>query len=228
MSFTSIEIIGAAIGLIYVILEYRASWWLWIAGIVMSLFYIYIWAEVNCYAWALTYLYYLGANVYGIIVWKKNSNEDSNSGISNLPKKYYPILIAITVIFTFLIFFILKRYTDTFIPVSEAFSTALSVVGMWLLANKYLQHWYVWMVVNAIYAIANFWMGLHFSALLFTVYFVVSVMGLVRWRKLVHPPTPASGGDCGIARCHRIPRAALRLLGVIHIERLRRYTRLVQ
>jgi len=181
----TIEILGATIGLVYIVLEYRASWWLWIAGIVMSLFYIYIWATVNCYAWALTYLYYLGANVYGIIVWKKNSSENSCSGISNLPKKYYPVLYSIVLLFTVLIFFVLKRYTDTLIPVSEAFSTALSVIGMWLLAKKYLQHWYVWLVVNAIYAIANLWLGLYFSALLFAVYFVVSVMGLVRWRKLV-------------------------------------------
>jgi nicotinamide mononucleotide transporter len=179
-----IEILAAAIGLIYVILEYRASWWLWIAGIVMSLFYIYIWAQVHCYAWALTYLYYLGANVYGIAVWKKNSDDNANSGISNLPKKYYPILSVLTLCFTIFLFIIIYKFTDTQIPICESFSTALSVIGMWLLAKKYLQHWYVWLVVNAIYAIANLWLGLYFSAALFAVYFVVSVMGLVRWKTL--------------------------------------------
>jgi nicotinamide mononucleotide transporter len=126
----------------------------------------------------------LGANIYGIIVWKRNSAEDQFSGISNLPKKHYRLLSALTVCFTLLFFIIIYKFTDSKIPVSESFSTALSIVGMWLLAKKYLQHWYVWMVVNAIYAIANMWIGLHFSAILFAVYFVVSVMGLVRWRKL--------------------------------------------
>ena len=183
MNLYYIEIIGATIGLIYIFLEYRASWWLWVAGVVMSLFYIYIYVKVDCYAWALTYLYYLGANIYGIVVWKKNSDDNSNSGISNLPKKYYSLLSALTVCFTLLLFIIIYKYTSTKIPISESFSTALSVVGMWLLAKKYLQHWYVWIVVNAIYAIANLWLGLYFSALLFAVYFVVSVMGFVRWRK---------------------------------------------
>ena len=150
----------------------------------MSLFYLYIFAKVSCYAWALTYLYYLGANIYGIIIWKRNSAENSDSGISNLPKKYYSRLLALTFLLTLFIFFIITKYTDTEIPVSESFSTALSVVGMWLLAKKYLQHWCVWMVVNAIYAIANLWMELYFTALLFAVYFVVSVLGFVRWRKL--------------------------------------------
>jgi nicotinamide mononucleotide transporter len=183
-TLNSIELLGAAIGLAYIILEYRASWWLWIAGMVMSLFYIYIFAKVNCYAWALTYLYYLGANIYGILVWKRNNEDGATSGISNLPQKKYKQLIVLMVCLTLFIFVAIDRFTDTKIPVSESFSTALSVIGMWLLAKKYLQHWYVWMVVNAIYAIANVWLGLYFSALLFAVYFVVSVMGLVRWRKL--------------------------------------------
>jgi len=183
MNISNIELIGAIIGLVYIVLEYRASWWLWIAGIVMSLFYIYIFAKVNCYAWALTYFYYLGANIYGIIVWKRNSTENPYSGISNLPKKYYPRLTAIVVLVTFFTFFILQRYTDTVIPISESFSTALSVIGMWLLAKKYLQHWCIWMMVNAIYAIANWWLGLYFSSLLFTVYFVVSILGFMRWGK---------------------------------------------
>ena len=184
MSISTLELFGAFIGLVYIVLEYRASWWLWIAGIIMSLLYIYIWAKVDCYAWALTYLYYLGANIYGIMVWKKNRAENSYSGISNLPKKYYPKIAAIVVIITLFSFFILQKYTNTKIPLSESFSTALSVVGMWLLAKKYLQHWYIWMVVNAIYAIANWGLELYFSSILFTVYFVVSMMGLVRWRKL--------------------------------------------
>jgi len=184
MNDLHIELIGAIIGLAYITLEYRASWWLWIAGIVMSLFYIYIFANAHCYAWAITYLYYLGANIYGIIVWKKNFTEDSSSGISNLPKKYVARLSGLTLLLTMLIFIVISRYTDTNIPVSESFSTALSVIGMWLLAKKYLQHWVVWMTVNAIYTIANFYIGLYFSAVLFTVYFVVSVMGFVRWRKL--------------------------------------------
>jgi nicotinamide mononucleotide transporter len=179
-----IELLGAIIGLVYVFLEYRASWWLWIAGIVMSLFYIYIWAEVHCYAWALTYLYYLGANIYGIIVWRRNSEANSSSGIAYLPKKYYPLLSALVVFLTCFFFIIIYKYTDSTIPISESLSTALGVIGMWLLAKKYLQHWYVWLVVNAIYAIANIGLGLYFSAILFAVYFVVSAMGLVRWRKL--------------------------------------------
>jgi len=180
----SIELLGAIIGLVFIFLEYRASSWLWIAGIVMSLFYIYIWYQADCLAWTLIYLYYLGANIYGLIVWMKNSGETSESGISNLPKKYYLLLSVIIVLLTPVIFIIVSRFTDTKIPISESFSAALSVVGMWLLAKKYLQHWNIWMIVNPVTALGSLYLGLYFSGGMFAVYTVVSVMGFVRWRKL--------------------------------------------
>jgi len=179
-----IEIIAVIIGLIYVFLEYRASYWLWIVGIIMSLFYIYIYMKTNCYAWAFTYLYYLGANVYGIVVWGKKSDDNKNSGISKLPKKYYLPICILTACFTIIFFVIIYKYTETKIPICESFSTALSVIGMWLLAKKYIQHWHVWMVVNIIYALANLLLKLYFSSFLFAVYFLVSIMGLIRWQNL--------------------------------------------
>jgi len=180
----SIELLGALIGLVFIFLEYRASQWLWVAGIIMSLFYIYIWYQADCIAWALIYLYYLGANIYGIIVWLKNSEDNSGSGISNLPKKYYPILCTLVVCLSIIIYIIIYKFTETKIPVSESFSTALSVIGMWLLAKKYLQHWNVWMIVNPLTALGSLYLGLYFSAAMFTVFSVVSIMGFVRWRKL--------------------------------------------
>jgi len=185
MNISTIEFLGTIIGLVYIFLEYRASWWLWIAGTAMSLFYIYIFYYEDCYAWALIYVYYLGANIYGIMAWKKNSNKSPYSGISNLPKKYYPLLSIIIVFFSFFLYFILKKFTDTRIPVSESFSTALSIIGMWLLAKKYLQHWNVWMVVNPITVLGSLYLGLYFSAALFAVYSVISVMGFVRWRQSI-------------------------------------------
>jgi len=184
MNNTIIELLGAFIGLVFIILEYRASKWLWFAGIVMSLFYIYIWYVGDCYAWALIYLYYLGANIYGVYSWKKNSSDSNESGITNLPKKHYLPLAILTVCLIPVIFVIVYFFTETKIPISESVSTALSIIGMWLLAKKYLQHWNVWLIVNPITALGSFYIGLYYSAALFTVFTVIAVMGLVRWRKL--------------------------------------------
>ena len=78
---TIIEYIGVAIGLAYLILEYKASFWLWPVGILMSLFYIVIFFQSKFYADAGIYTYYLGANLYGLIEWRRNSQKTSEKSI---------------------------------------------------------------------------------------------------------------------------------------------------
>ena len=51
-----IEIIGAVIGLVYLYCEYKAHISLWIVGIVMAVFYIYIYFRSGLFANAGIYL----------------------------------------------------------------------------------------------------------------------------------------------------------------------------
>ena len=45
-----LELFGTAVGIIYLWLEYRASIYLWIAGIIMPAIYIFIYYEAGLYA----------------------------------------------------------------------------------------------------------------------------------------------------------------------------------
>ena len=60
-----IEIVAAAIMLIYLWLEYKASIWLWPVGVVIPLFYIYIYFVNKFYADMGINMYYLVASAYG-------------------------------------------------------------------------------------------------------------------------------------------------------------------
>ncbi len=66
----ALEIAGTLIGLLYLWLEYRASIYLWIAGIVMPAVYIFVYYEAGLYADFGINIYYLGATVYGWVMWK--------------------------------------------------------------------------------------------------------------------------------------------------------------
>ena len=43
-----------------------------------------------------------------------------------------------------------RRFTDTDVPWWDAFPTAASVVGQWLLGRKYVENWPAWIVVNVV------------------------------------------------------------------------------
>ncbi|MBO6080438.1 MAG: nicotinamide mononucleotide transporter [Bacteroidales bacterium] len=186
-----IEIIGAIIGLIYIFLEYKANVWLWPVGILMSLFYLVIFLHGKFYADAAIYLYYIGANIYGLIAWghsRRNPQSSMEKPAENLvithtPKRLVLPLTIIAVILWIAIFWILKTFTDSPVPVGDAFTTALSIVAMWMLAQKYLEQWVLWIVVNIVSTILYFWKGLYPTGVLFIVYVIIAVLGYFRWRK---------------------------------------------
>ena len=66
----ALEVLGTLVGLIYFWLEYRASIYLWIASVIMPAIYIFVYYEAGLYADFGINIYYLGAAVYGWLVWK--------------------------------------------------------------------------------------------------------------------------------------------------------------
>ena len=185
-----IEIIGAVIGLIYLYLEYKANVWLWPMGIVMSIFYVVIFFHGKFYADAAIYLYYIGANAYGLFLWtrsRKKPIEETGTttelAITHVPAKRILPLAAVTVVLWMILYGILKTFTDSPIPLGDAFTTAVSIVAMWMLAQKYLEQWLLWIVVNVVSTALYFWKGLYPTGVLFIVYVVVAVLGYFRWKK---------------------------------------------
>lgn len=183
------EIIGAVIGLAYLLLEYKANVWLWPVGVLMSLFYVVIFFHGKFYADAAIYLYYIGANIYGWWTWCRSSSgpdaEKGNVGISYMPAKMWIPIISVIVLLWWGIYLILNGFTDSIAPIGDAFTTATSVVAMWMLSRKYLEQWMLWIVVNVVSMVLYFCKGLYPTAVLYVVYVVMSVLGLLRWKRQV-------------------------------------------
>ena len=184
---TIIEYIGVAIGLAYLILEYKASFWLWPVGILMSLFYIVIFFQSKFYADAGIYTYYLGANLYGLIEWRRNSQKTAEKSIempiTHTPKgKILPLTLIGLAIWAAL-WLLLSHLTDSPVPFGDSFTTALSVVAMYLLAKKHIEHWWLWVVVNLVSTGLYAWKGLYPMAGFFAFYTLIAALGYVRWRR---------------------------------------------
>ena len=74
-----LEIIGTIVGLVYLWLEYRASIYLWIASVIMPAIYIFVYYEAGLYADFGINIYYLGAAIYGWLVWKTGNKKDEQT-----------------------------------------------------------------------------------------------------------------------------------------------------
>lgn len=180
-----IEIAGAVIGLLYLYLEYRASVYLWPVGVIMPLFYIYIFFVSRFYADMGIYIYYLFASIYGWIRWNKSASQEQGLAITHMPFRYWSVALpALSILFAG-IAWILIRFTDSPVPFGDSFTTALSIVAMWMLANKYIEQWGLWIVVNVVSCALYAWKGLYPTALLYVVYSIVPVFGYFKWKQLM-------------------------------------------
>ena len=183
----ALEIIGTLIGLVYLWLEYRASIYLWIASIIMPAVYLFVYYDAGLYADFGINIYYLLAAVYGWWVWKYGNKEKQGEElpITRMPRGKWTMAAAMYLVFQLLIAWILIRYTDSNVPWCDAFTTALSMVAMWMLARKYLEQWLVWIVVDVVSVALYLYKGLFFTAGLYALYAIIAVYGYWNWKNMM-------------------------------------------
>lgn len=190
----TIEIIGAVIGLVYLYLEYKADKWLWPVGVLMPVVYIWIFFQSKFYADMGVNVYYFLASIYGWIHWTRHGkNAEQELPVTHTPRSYVLPLIAIGLVLFALIAFVLIRFTDSPVSIGDSFTTALSILGMWMLARKYVEQWAFWFVVNIVSCVLYLWKGLYPTSILFAIYSVISVFGYFKWKRMIGTqPTIAS------------------------------------
>ena len=195
-----IEILGTICGVVYLYQELKASIWMWATGIIMPALSIVVYYETGLYADLGINVYYLLAAIYGLCVWQFGKKKDQKElPITHTPTKKYGLL-ALTFVVSFLaIGFILQNYTDSTVPWWDSFTTALSIVGMWMLARKWLEQWWTWVIVDAVSSGLYIYKGIYFFAALYAIYTIIAIYGFFKWQQLMMqsssqqettPPTP--------------------------------------
>lgn len=182
-----IEIIGAAIGLAYIISEYRADRWFWPLSILMSLFYIVIDFTSGIYANGAICCYNLAMSIYGLLVWRGlvQSKEHTELPVGSCPLRYWPFIVAVVALLTVVLWWLLRTLGESQFPWLDGLSSALSIVAMWMLSQKYWQQWMLWLLVEPLMILLFYITGNYASALLYVVFEVFCVLGIVRWRRMV-------------------------------------------
>lgn len=206
-----LDIVTTILGLIYLILEYRASIALWVVGIVMPAMDIYLYWSHGLYGDAGMAVYYTLAAIYGYAVWKfgakwkamiKRKGSDKKEAASavsssseELPITFFPRRLILRTLGFFVLawaatYYVLVAYTNSTVPLLDAFTNALSFVGLWALARKYVEQWLFWIAVDVVCCYLYVVKGIPFKAGLYGLYVVIAVMGYWKWKGLARKAKP--------------------------------------
>ena len=179
-----LDIVTTILGLAYILLEYRASVWMWLVGFMMQALGIVLYYQKGLYADCGMEFYYLAMTVYGYLKWVKGSSEKKELQIRHFPKKLILPWLGIIGLVWLVIYLILSNLTNSNVPIADSFTTALSIIGIWALAHKYLEQWFIWIAVDVVTCGLYFYKEIPFKASLYALYVVIAVFGYLKWKKM--------------------------------------------
>ena len=181
-----LDITTTVLGLAYILLEYRASVWMWLVGFLMQSLGIILYYQKGLSADCGMEFYYLAMTVYGWWRWiKPKANSQKPIAISLFPRRLVlPWLLLIAAIWAF-IYWLLVTFTNSNVPLADSFTTALSIVGIWALAHKYLEQWFIWIAVDVVTSVLYFYKDIPFKASLYALYVVIAIAGWFKWRNIM-------------------------------------------
>jgi len=186
-----IELLGTIFALWSVWLISQGKILTWPTSIISVLFFLILFYQIRLYSDLLEQGYYLVISIYGWWQWSKT-----------LPGKVFqvryspPQKIIFYVVFT--LFFSLFLGTliskihlllpiifpePASFPYLDSFKTAMSFTAMWLMTKKWTESWIYWIIVDVISIGLYYAKDVKFISLLYTIFLVMAINGLISWTK---------------------------------------------
>lgn len=182
-----LEILSVVFGLIYLVLLIKQNILCWLFGIVGSALSIFLFYHSKLYSEAILYSYYVVMGFYGFYLWSsKNTNNLSETNYLKVSDKgltFHIYSISTASILALILAWFFDTYTDADKPYLDAFTTIFSFLATYLEAKKVLSAWVYWIVINGLTITLYYSKGLDYYSGLTVVYFVMSFVGYMRWKK---------------------------------------------
>lgn len=182
---TWLEIVAFVLAVAMVIFNIRVDPLGWPLAIVSSLLYFLLFWKSRLYGDASLQLFFAAVAGWGWRQWLRGTDAAGEVlQVRALGRRGRGIaLLALAVGWPLTALF-LASATDTDVPWWDAFPTAASVVGQWLLGRKYVENWPVWVVVNVVSVGLFAYKGLWLTVLLYALFVAMSFAGWHAWRRL--------------------------------------------
>jgi len=178
-----IEWLAVGFGVTEVFLAKRNNIWLYPTGIVSIVLSMYLMLHVGLYAETLLSMYYLVMSIYGWYFWL-NKKSKPQIEISWTNKKEFTTAILISTIGFLILYTVLINFTDSTVPLEDAFVSSTAWAGMWLLARRKIENWVFLNISNLVAIPLLIHKQLPMMALLTLILFIVAIFGFIDWKKI--------------------------------------------
>lgn len=180
-----LELVAFVIALWMVGCNIRVRPLAWPLAITSSAMYGLLFLDSRLYGEAALQLFFIAVAGWGWWQWLYGTAADGQTlRVRPLDARLRWRLLAAMALAWPAVALLLDHATDSDVPWWDAFPTAGSLIGQWLLGRKYTENWLAWAVVNAVSVGLFAHKGLWLTVLLYTLFFVLSLAGWRAWAQI--------------------------------------------
>ena len=179
MSWT--ELLGFITGAICVWFCVKENVWNWPTGIANNIFYIIVFWTSGLYADSLLQWIYIAISIYGWWNWLHGGAAHSKLTISRANLPGMGLSVFWTAIGTVVFYELLRRYTNSTVPMWDGLTTAMSLVAQYMLTRKLVENWWFWIFADGIYIGLYAYKRLFLTSLLYAIFLAMCIIGLRQW-----------------------------------------------
>ncbi len=206
-----LEFTAAVFGIVSVYYARKEHIFVYPSGIISTAIYVYLLSQWALYGDLIINIYYTLMSIYGWYMWSRvnaDSQETLHISRTNLTEKLKAMGIFI---FTSAFVIVVYRYYNvmpndlsfsesitfafhhltsgdlqdfrTATPFIDTFTTGVFFAAMWLMANKKIENWTLWILGNLASIPLYFVKGYGFTGVQYTLFLILAIMAYFSWLK---------------------------------------------
>ncbi len=202
-----LEIVATVFGILSVFFSIKKNIWVYPTGIISTILYVYILFKFGLLGDMMINFYYTVMSVYGWVLWSRSSVDHVHVQVSWATKKewiFAVILFLVSLLFVTVVYYY-KPFIDNQFSMNEVelglyhldwanwlnvLTTAIFLVGMWLMAKRKIENWIFWIIGDIICVPMMIYKGLGITSLQYLFFTAMAVVGYLEWKKTAqHPRT---------------------------------------
>ncbi len=196
-----LEIIGVIFGFLSVWFAKKGNIWVYPTGIVSTVIFVYLLWVFTLWGDMLINFYYTVMSIYGWILWSKNTKSDNiHITISKTNTRDWLICSVLAVLSLTLVTvaYYFKPYIQNGFSMQnvllgfnyfleteyvDIFTTAIFLVGMWLMAKRKIENWIFWIIGDVISVPLYAYKGLFFTSFQYFLFTIIAIFAYIEWKK---------------------------------------------
>jgi nicotinamide mononucleotide transporter len=191
-----LEFFGTVAGAFAVWLSAKAIVWNFAVGLINCVLFFFLFYQVQLYPDMFLYAFFFVTNAIGWWRWthpeKFEEDRKHELRVSYIKRRYWPFIFSLAVGGTLLVGFFADSIHEIFphffpkpsaFPYLDSFVAVTSIITTFLMINKKIESWILWILIDVIATYMYFAKGIKFVALEYLFFCLIAAFGLWNWTK---------------------------------------------